>query len=532
MKRGSIPCLCTELNLALTLHGGQSFRWTACDNGYKGIFNGSVWTLSQNKTHLLYTVQGHLKDSVNYDNILSEYFRLSVPLKVHYEQWAKADTHFQKCLDENNAVRILKQDVVENLFSFICSSNNNILRYFFKMELKCTVQTYAWGKLGMNSIVASLIKSANADFVVDEQKTYAELWMGTHENGPSYLKDTDIPLHKYIQENTEALGNNVAQTFCSNLPFLFKVLSINKALSIQVHPNKTKAKELHKLYPDIYKDPNHKPELAIALCPFEALCGFRPIDEIKDYVNNIPELLAVIGETNSRRLFQTDDSMVSDALQQSFHSLMTCDSNEVAQQLRSLIDRLENTDDYYRQLVKADLLERLHNDYPGDVGCFTIYLFNYVTMLPGEAIYIGPNVPHAYLSGDCIECMACSDNVIRAGLTPKPKDIETLIQVLSFECKSIEKIQPSREDTFTQVFRPPVSEFAVAKITLPPGQSSYNLKPRNSASILLIVNGKAKISSKICSRGSVLFIPANDEVEIKVLCDCHPMLMFQAFSNV
>jgi len=154
--------------------------------------------------------------------------------------------------------------------------------------------------------------------------------------------------------------------------------------------------------------------------------------------------------------------------------------------------------------------------------------------------------------------MACSDNVIRAGLTPKPKDIETLIQVLSFECKSIEKIQPSREDTFTQVFRPPVSEFAVAKITvsfnikvndfiafdcirytfilnisqLPPGQPSYNLKPRNSASILLIVNGKAKISSKIFSRGSVLFISANDEVEIKVLCGCHPMLMFQAFSNI
>ncbi|KAG5309372.1 MPI isomerase, partial [Acromyrmex insinuator] len=426
------------------------------------------------------------------------------------------------------------------------------------MELKCAVQTYAWGKLGMNSIVASLIKSANADFVVDEQKTYAELWMGTHENGPSYLKDTDIPLQKYIQENTAVLGSNVVQTFCSNLPFLFKVLSINKALSIQVHPNKQKANELHELYPDVYKDPNHKPELAIALSPFEALCGFRPIDEIKDYVNNIPELLAVIGETNVRRLTQTDDSMISDALQQSFHSLMTCDSNEVIRQLRSLIDRLHNTDDCYRQRVKADLLERLHNDYPGDVGCFTIYLFNYVTMLPGEAIYIGPNIPHAYLSGDCIECMACSDNVIRAGLTPKPKDIETLIQVLSFECKSIEKIQPSREDTFTQVFRPPISEFAVAKITvsfnikindfiifdcigyifilnilqLPPGQPSYNLKPRNSGSILLIVNGKAKISSKIFSRGSVLFIPANDEVEIKVLCGCHPMLMFQAFSNI
>ncbi|XP_070158372.1 mannose-6-phosphate isomerase isoform X3 [Polyergus mexicanus] len=336
------------------------------------------------------------------------------------------------------------------------------------MELKCAIQTYNWGKHGMDSIVATLMKSANADFVVDEQKTYAELWMGTHENGPSYLKDIDVPLQKYIQENTKVLGSDTIQMFGSNLPFLFKVLSINKALSIQVHPNKA------------------------------------------------------------------TDSMISDALRQCFYSLMTCDSNEVARQLKNLIDRLHNIDDSYRQWIKADLLKRLHADYPGDVGCFTIYLFNYITMQPGEAIYIGPNIPHAYLSGDCIECMACSDNVIRAGLTPKPKDVPTLIQILSFECElaSARKIQPFREDVFTEVFRPPVPEFAVAKITLPPGRPLHNLKHRNSASILLIVSGKAEISSKIFSRGSVLFIPANEVVEIKVLCGCHPMLMFQAFPNV
>lgn len=106
------------------------------------------------------------------------------------------------------------------------------------MELKCAVQTYSWGKSGMNSIVASLIKSANADFIVDEQKTYAELWMGTHENGPSYLKDTNVLLQKHIRENVKTLGSDVIQTFGSNLSFLFKVLSINKALSIQVHPDK------------------------------------------------------------------------------------------------------------------------------------------------------------------------------------------------------------------------------------------------------------------------------------------------------
>lgn len=139
IKRGSIPCLRTELNLALTLHGGQSFRWTDCDDGYRGIFNGYIWTLSQNETHLLYTVQGQLKDSVQYDDILSEYLRLSISLKEHYKKWAKADTYFQRCLDESNAVRILKQDVVETLFSFICSSNNNISRISSMVEKLCSL---------------------------------------------------------------------------------------------------------------------------------------------------------------------------------------------------------------------------------------------------------------------------------------------------------------------------------------------------------------------------------------------------------
>lgn len=107
------------------------------------------------------------------------------------------------------------------------------------MELKCAFQTYDWGKRGINSIVADLLKTANADFVLDEQKPYAELWMGTHQNGPSHLKNMEISLQKYIQENTNILGSNIeTQNFGTDLPFLFKVLSINKALSIQVHPDK------------------------------------------------------------------------------------------------------------------------------------------------------------------------------------------------------------------------------------------------------------------------------------------------------
>ena len=52
-----------------------------------------------------------------------------------------------------------------------------------------------------------------------------------------------------------------------------------------------------------------------------------------------------------------------------------------------------------RQLLHADLLERLHTDYPGDVGCFGVYFFNYIKLKAGEAINVPANEPHAYIYG-------------------------------------------------------------------------------------------------------------------------------------
>lgn len=173
------------------------------------------------------------------------------------------------------------------------------------MELKCAVQNYDWGKLGKESEVAQL-SSACKSFVVDDKKPYAELWMGTHVNGPSYVIDTEEDLSVWLQRNMDSLGSDVRKHFGDNLPFLFKVLSVGKALSIQAHPNKVSlildlikimmvfvifrflfkkhAEELHQSRPDLYKDPNHKPELAVALTPFQALCGFRNTAEIVDFV--------------------------------------------------------------------------------------------------------------------------------------------------------------------------------------------------------------------------------------------------------
>ncbi|XP_058798307.1 mannose-6-phosphate isomerase [Phymastichus coffea] len=402
------------------------------------------------------------------------------------------------------------------------------------MELKCSIKNYAWGKQGIDSIVAGLVKASDPDFVPKDNVPYAELWMGTHPNGPSFLKDTQQSLDDYIQQNSSVLGSAVQKMYGTNLPFLFKVLSIKKALSIQVHPNKEQAEELHRTQPTIYRDNNHKPELTIALTPFEALCGFRPIAEIKSYLRSIPEFRNCIGENKIINLMSSDEVNIKTALKSCFSSLMAQEPEIVAQQLRKLLERLSNLDKTMRQMLNASLFEQLYSDYPGDVGCFGIYLFNYITLQPGEAMYLGANEPHAYLFGDCIECMACSDNVVRAGLTPKMKDVEILVDMLSYVCEPVtaKKFQAVREDECTEVFRPPIPDFAIAKIMISPGKATYNLIPRNTASILIVINGKGEIPvSQILNNGSILFIPANESLNIKISYGCHPMLMFQAFVN-
>jgi len=150
------------------------------------------------------------------------------------------------------------------------------------MELSCPVQTYAWGKLGAASAVANLKASSDSAFKVDSSTPYAELWMGTHVNGPARIAGSagGQSLLEYIQTDPKnILGEKIEKEFGGrDLPFLFKVLSVGKALSIQVkkitcaitmltlaplqvHPDKANAERLHASRPDVYKDANHKPEM-------------------------------------------------------------------------------------------------------------------------------------------------------------------------------------------------------------------------------------------------------------------------------
>lgn len=96
--------------------------------------------------------------------------------------------------------------------------------------------------------------------------------------------------------NPATLGRQIAGYPADSLVFLMKVLSIRTALSIQAHPDKDLAQALFERDPEHYKDPNHKPEMVIALTPFEAMCGFRPISEVKSNIQLYPELAHLLTE--------------------------------------------------------------------------------------------------------------------------------------------------------------------------------------------------------------------------------------------
>uniref|UniRef100_S4RGG1 Mannose-6-phosphate isomerase n=1 Tax=Petromyzon marinus TaxID=7757 RepID=S4RGG1_PETMA len=410
--------------------------------------------------------------------------------------------------------------------------------------LRCAVQRYAWGKLGLASEVAQLVAASDTAQRVEPEQPYAELWMGTHPKGDAQIRDDRVQpptLSQWIAAHPDSLGSKVRDRFGDQLPFLFKVLSVNMALSIQAHPNKSHAEELHAKFPQHYPDANHKPEMAIALTPFEGLCGFRPTQEILDFLHNVPELRAVVGEGAAAELHGGvgDDAKVAAALKRCFAAVMTCDKRLFAEQLGGLVARVSKDVAEGKDTSPSlgPLLLRLHSQFPADVGCFVIYFLNHITLQPGEAMFLGANEPHAYLSGDCIECMACSDNTVRAGLTPKFIDVDTLCAMLHYApAPAASKLFPARPDPSDRaalVYDPPVPDFTVIRIErivpLKLGLFSIRiccfaidlstLRPR----VVLKAAGRAVA----LGRGSVAFVSAGESVPLTVGPQ-HGLLMFRA----
>lgn len=112
-------------------------RWQHNPNSdeWIGVFNKKLWIIKQEDDCLLYKVHESEQSENNSNNkeeeynlMLSKYFRLNLNIKEYYERWSQRDPYFREASTQFYGVRILNQDVVETVFSFICSSNNHISR--------------------------------------------------------------------------------------------------------------------------------------------------------------------------------------------------------------------------------------------------------------------------------------------------------------------------------------------------------------------------------------------------------------------
>uniref|UniRef100_A0A0K0DWK6 mannose-6-phosphate isomerase n=1 Tax=Strongyloides stercoralis TaxID=6248 RepID=A0A0K0DWK6_STRER len=423
-------------------------------------------------------------------------------------------------------------------------------------RLNCHVKEYAWGKKGFDSEVARLYADGHDQFKVDREQTYAELWMGTHPDGPAIVKNTNVKLSTIIAKDNSKSTFSIKSSSSdfsysynsddekddSHLPFIMKIMSINKTLSLQVHPTKEQAAWLHEKDPINYPDKHHKPELAYALTRFELMCGFRPASEIVKNMNAFPELKAVMGVTNADnfiKLFYQGYSQESRDLKKALavgfkHMLLTQLNNPeiIKKNLESFINKLKlrllNGSVLMEDTIKVIL--KMEQDFPGDVGCFALLYLNHIILEPGECCYYAAEEIHAYLSGECVECVGCSNNTIRAALTPKYIDIDSLCEVLNYRMTdgSYYIVDPKTLSGFEHVkeYAPDCKDFTLHEIKIITDNNLRNITTVHSlpelscGSIIVIVEGEGIIQDKKITslevntinerrykRGDIFYIP-------------------------
>jgi len=302
----------------------------------------------------------------------------------------------------------------------------------------------------------------------------AELWFGAHSKGSSRLPDGRTLLSAVAEAPAEMLGNDVRLTFGDELPFLVKLLAPVKALSLQVHPTKETAARGYdaEVARGIavddparnYPDRNHKPEMVFALTTFEALSGFRAPRRAIEMVESLTAPLAVrMRESLSRR----DGT----AMQTTFAQLLGAARprpDDVVELVEEIGARLQRGDSPSPRIDRT--VVQLGRWHPGDPGTAAVLLLNPVTLQPGEAMFVGAGNVHCYLAGLGLEVLANSDNVVRAGLTSKHVDAQTLLEIVDTTAAPPVRLGSERVGPAVDVYYAPVDDFVLTvATTLPSG---------------------------------------------------------------
>lgn len=295
-------------------------------------------------------------------------------------------------------------------------------------------------------------------------------------------------------------------------------------------------------------DDNHKPEMTIAITPFEGLCGFRPLAEIAHFLRTVKPLRDLVGPKSAEDFCNIVDDTSSSAdrnkaaLRVLFTTLMKSSPEAIKRASEKLVKLAKESPDTFavsedypstnpsNPSELAALVVRLNEQFPNDIGLFVLFFLNFIKLNPGEAMFLKADDIHAYISGDVIECMAASDNVVRAGFTPKFKDVSTLTNMLTYSYAPIEeqKMTPTEYPYMTMnttaytsnstclLYDPPIEEFSVVKTDLNSAGAKATFEPIPGPSVLLCTSGTGRISigdskSAEVKPGYVFFVGATAE---------------------
>jgi mannose-6-phosphate isomerase len=377
--------------------------------------------------------------------------------------------------------------------------------------LEPVIQAYAWGS---HTAIAEL-QGRPAPTAQPE----AELWMGAHPSAPSGVERPagHTTLDAVIAADPAGeLGEQCAERFGGRLPFLLKVLGVAKALSIQVHPSREQAQAGYRaenergLAPGDksrnYVDDWPKPEILCALTPFEVLAGMRTTADAAALLR----ALEVGGLTPLAAEFEAagDPAVLTRALA----AILSWPADGRAALVESVVTacgRLADGGGPYARACAA--IVRVAADHPGDLGVAASLLLRYEVLRPGEAVFLPAGGLHAYLLGTGVELLANSDNVVRAGLTPKHIDIPELLK-LTDPAVAAPVIEPRplgggvfRYDSPAPEFRLYRAELGAAEVALPGTGARVVLCTDGTAELRAAAGGALKVA-----RGESGYVSAAD----------------------
>ena len=374
------------------------------------------------------------------------------------------------------------------------------------------IQHYEWGTRNDEAFIPNFLGQQAVPDI-----PYAELWIGSHPKAPSEIEigTRRIPLNEIIAKHGhQSLGKYVYEKFSGILPFLLKVLSAGHALSIQAHPNKSQAVRLHASYPEHYPDDNHKPEIAIAIDFLSALVGFKRAVQVANSLRAVPEIAEFADEKLFARVVdRSGTNSLGGAIKDLYSNIMSRgqDNERLSLCVRKIRERLLRKG---ARSPEEDQFLAQYEIYGVDIGLLSFFFFNMVQLKPGQAIFTDAGVPHAYIEGNIIECMANSDNVVRAGLTNKFKDVATLLEIVRFEFSDAGVIDPD-STSGEVVYDTKAEEFRITRL-LKKGGFRRVCKSSDRPSICLVAGGEIEVvwnhagldHLKSFSKGESFFLPA------------------------